>query len=96
MAAAEASAKDVTPLDGATSDRPSLMRRATSGLRGVIKNIKDTSTAHEILDEALLKNFYLGAIDLGTTSARFLIFDGLGDPVAQEQVEFEQLYPHSG
>ena len=48
------------------------------------------------LDEKKLKKFYIGSIDQGTTSSRFIIFDGLGQPVAQHQIEFAQLYPESG
>ena len=43
-----------------------------------------------------MKHFFVGAIDQGTTSTRFLIFDGTGSPVAQHQIEFKQMYPHSG
>lgn len=39
---------------------------------------------------------YLGAIDQGTTSSRFIIFDTDGDPVAQHQIEFKQIHPESG
>lgn len=48
------------------------------------------------LDEEKLKQFYIGSIDQGTTSTRFIIFDGLGEPVAQHQIEFTQMYPQSG
>lgn len=48
------------------------------------------------LDETKLKQFYIGSIDQGTTSTRFIIFDGTGQPVAQHQIEFTQIYPHSG
>ncbi|KAI4225995.1 MAG: hypothetical protein L6R36_003494 [Xanthoria steineri] len=47
-------------------------------------------------DEAKLKTWYIGSIDQGTTSTRFLIFNGLGVPVASHQIEFKQMYPHSG
>ncbi|KAL8672871.1 MAG: hypothetical protein Q9168_002680 [Polycauliona sp. 1 TL-2023] len=47
-------------------------------------------------DETKLKNWYIGSIDQGTTSTRFLIFNGLGVPVASHQMEFKQMYPHSG
>lgn len=47
-------------------------------------------------DEEKLKNWYIGSIDQGTTSTRFLIFNGLGTPVASHQIEFKQLYPHPG
>jgi glycerol kinase len=48
------------------------------------------------LDEEKLKQFFIGSIDQGTTSTRFIIFDGLGEPVAQHQMEFTQMYPQSG
>lgn len=39
---------------------------------------------------------FTAAIDQGTTSSRFLIFDDSAVPLASHQVEFEQHYPHSG
>jgi glycerol kinase len=48
------------------------------------------------LDEGRLRQFFIGSIDQGTTSTRFIIFDGLGEPVAQHQIEFNQQYPQSG
>jgi len=39
---------------------------------------------------------YIGAIDQGTTSTRFIIFDRLGRFVSQSQKEHEQIYPHPG
>jgi hypothetical protein len=48
------------------------------------------------LDEAKLKKYFIGAIDQGTTSTRFIIFNGIGEPVAQHQIEFTQMYPESG
>jgi len=50
------------------------------------------TTSHE----NILHQFFIGAIDQGTTSTRFIIFDGVGVPVAMHQVEFKQYYPHSG
>ena len=50
------------------------------------------TTSHE----NVLHQFFIGAIDQGTTSSRFIIFDGVGVPVAMHQVEFKQMYPHSG
>ncbi|KXH69687.1 glycerol kinase [Colletotrichum salicis] len=46
--------------------------------------------------EELKEHWFVGSIDQGTTSTRFLIFNGLGDPVASHQIEFENHYPHSG
>jgi hypothetical protein len=39
---------------------------------------------------------FVGSIDNGTTSSRFLIFDTKGNPVASHHVEFKQMYPHPG
>ena len=39
---------------------------------------------------------YIGAIDQGTTSSRFIVFDGHGAIVAVAQREHAQIYPHPG
>lgn len=39
---------------------------------------------------------FVGSIDQGTTSSRFLIFDKAGEPVAVHQEEFSQIYPNPG
>jgi hypothetical protein len=41
-------------------------------------------------------NWYVGSIDQGTTSSRFIIFNGEGNPVASHQIEFENKYPTPG
>jgi glycerol kinase len=38
----------------------------------------------------------IGALDQGTTSTRFMIFDGDGRPVASRQLEHEQILPRPG
>lgn len=48
---------------------------------------KDTETEEE---------WFVGSIDQGTTSSRFLIFNSHGEPVASHQIEFENKYPRSG
>lgn len=47
-------------------------------------------------EEEKTQHWFVGSIDQGTTSSRFLIFNGEGDPVASHQIEFENLYPKSG
>lgn len=47
-------------------------------------------------DEELREHWFVGSIDQGTTSSRFLIFNGEGEPVANYQLEFENHYPESG
>nr|WP_290665170.1 glycerol kinase GlpK [Ardenticatena sp.] len=39
---------------------------------------------------------YVGAIDQGTTSTRFMVFDHSGREVAKHQLEHEQIYPQAG
>src|SRR5690606_21634463 len=39
---------------------------------------------------------YIGAIDQGTTSSRFILFDEAGKIVAAAQKEHEQICPHPG
>src|SRR5712691_9883009 len=39
---------------------------------------------------------YVGALDQGTTSTRFMIFDHAGQVVAVDQKEHEQIYPKPG
>jgi glycerol kinase len=39
---------------------------------------------------------YVGAIDQGTTSTRFMIFDHGGNVIAVEQMEHEQIFPKPG
>jgi glycerol kinase len=39
---------------------------------------------------------FIGAIDQGTTSTRFILFDHDGNIVASDQKEHKQIYPKSG
>ncbi len=39
---------------------------------------------------------YVGALDLGTTSNRFIIFDRQGAIVGIDQMEHEQIFPQPG
>ncbi|KAI7868131.1 glycerol kinase [Spinellus fusiger] len=39
---------------------------------------------------------FIGAVDQGTTSSRFLIFDNKGSLIAQHQIELDQFYPKPG
>jgi glycerol kinase len=66
-------------------------------------NAPGTAEHHEHLpkgvsetDEEKKSHWFIGSIDCGTTSSRFLIFDGEGTPIASHQIEFENIYPESG
>jgi glycerol kinase len=39
---------------------------------------------------------YIGALDQGTTSTRFMVFDRAGDIIAASQKEHQQIYPQPG
>ena len=39
---------------------------------------------------------YIGAIDQGTTSTRFILFSSSGEIVASDQIEHRQIYPKPG
>ena len=39
---------------------------------------------------------YVGAVDQGTTSTRFMVFDHGGNEVARHQLEHEQILPQAG
>ena len=43
-----------------------------------------------------VEELFVGSIDQGTTSSRFLIFNKHGEPVASHQLEFKQIYPQPG
>ena len=70
------------------------MENASQGPR-LQKETLDRSDASAQGRQKLRKTF-IGSIDQGTSSSRFLIFNGLGQPVAQHQMGFSQLYPHPG
>ncbi|KAH9907443.1 glycerol kinase [Xylariomycetidae sp. FL2044] len=42
------------------------------------------------------QEWFIGSIDQGTTSSRFIIFNRFADPIATHQIEFENHYPYSG
>ena len=39
---------------------------------------------------------FVGAVDQGTTSTRFMLFDHSGNEVAKHQLEHEQILPQAG
>ncbi|KAI5304333.1 Glycerol kinase, partial [Ascosphaera pollenicola] len=71
--------------------RPVPLRRAITS--GSTKSSKKSIKEKKI--EASLKRF-IGAIDQGTTSSRFIIFDETGSPVAKHQVELSRIHQQPG
>lgn len=57
---------------------------------------KKTSDNWEELKMGSYQDSFVGSIDQGTTSSRFLIFNKAGEPVASHQLEFKQIYPQPG
>ncbi|TFK26227.1 glycerol kinase [Coprinopsis marcescibilis] len=45
---------------------------------------------------SLKKGEFIGALDCGTTSVRFIVFNKYADIIAQHQLEFPQYYPQPG
>ena len=43
------------------------------------EQVTDGSDEQQLLDEEKLEKVFIGAIDQGTTSTRFIIFDGMGE-----------------
>ena len=39
---------------------------------------------------------YVGAVDQGTTSSRFMLFDHGGNEVGRHQLEHQQIFPQAG
>ena len=73
------------------------MTRPTSDVSRIGTISEDNKDARvPIHNQEELKQWFIGSIDQGTTSTRFLIFDGTGSPIASHQLEFKQMYPHSG
>jgi hypothetical protein len=66
----------------------------------ITKTTTDDGARSLIQDETRrtdnLKDRFIGAIDQGTTSTRFIVFDGTGLPIASYQSEFRQIHEHSG
>jgi glycerol kinase len=63
-------------------------------MSSISSNMGDSEHSSPILVAA--HDSFIGSIDQGTTSTRFLIFNREGEPVASHQVEFKQIYPQPG
>ncbi|KAI3534341.1 glycerol kinase [Colletotrichum abscissum] len=60
------------------------------------KQTSDKMSPTSVNGGAGSKISFVGAIDQGTTSTRFLIFNPHGEVVATHQLEFKQIYPNPG
>ncbi|KAK7467411.1 Glycerol kinase [Stygiomarasmius scandens] len=57
---------------------------------------KSTPASTEPVPKEKKQGEFVGSLDCGTTSVRFIIFDKYANIVAQHQLEFPQYYPHPG
>jgi len=104
MAAAEAKKDQMPPTE--PPPPPSTMKNAAAGTghaerhplahAGLKSSDRPGLPRFTTSKENVLAQFFIGALDQGTTSSRFIIFDGVGQPVASHQHEFQQHYPESG
>ena len=96
---------DSMPIRIPSSSNLDLLKRPTEiPLSKHVENASPPTVEHEEhlprgiqeTDSEKGEKWFIGSIDCGTTSSRFLIFNGEGVPVASHQIEFENIYPHSG
>jgi len=64
-------------------------KQENHGDRSLLQEDEDDANGH-------LKSRFIGTIDQGTTSTRFIIFDCTGVPIAKYQTEFRQIHEHPG
>jgi len=72
------------------------LRERRRQLQNTFQRSFSTTPTYKILATLQTMPPFVGAIDQGTTSSRFIIFDTQGSPVAQHQIEFNQIYPKPG
>jgi glycerol kinase len=92
------SKSSATATPAVSSARRSPYRKASTNPAKITTKIVVETTNPKLVSRPTEKKrgTFTAAIDQGTTSTRFIIFDSNGTPKANHQVEFEQLYPHSG
>ncbi len=68
----------------------------TRPMSSVVDRLSNIVISDKSASMAGKEEVFVGSIDQGTTSSRFLIFDTAGEPVAVHQEEFTQIYPNPG
>ncbi len=69
---------------------------STSALSGQVEIRWRASHAVPVVGNVARMGTYVGAIDQGTTSTRFMIFDHSGQEIGRHQMEHEQIMPQAG
>lgn len=71
--------------------------RRSPDVAAVAENVRQSiPRSRDIQPSSMPSAKYIGAIDQGTTSTRFIIFDRAGHIAASHQLEFTQHYPQPG
>jgi glycerol kinase len=71
--------------------------RQTLGEPESLEVVHEEHPAEDIAEKTEEEHeWFVGSIDQGTTSSRFIIFNGEGALVTSHQIEFDNLYPQSG
>lgn len=85
-----------------TTERRPLKRARTNenmpaavGVDGV-NGVAGEHQTSGVKENPSVEEWFVGSIDQGTTSSRFIIFNSEADIVASHQIEFENIYPESG
>ena len=68
----------------------------TRPMSSVVDRLSNIVLSDKSASMAGKEEVFMGSIDQGTTSSRFLIFNTAGEPVAVHQEEFTQIYPNPG
>lgn len=70
----------------------------TNGVHGTngVNGHHETNGVNGVKENPNIQEWFVGSLDQGTTSSRFIIFNSQADIVASHQIEFENIYPESG
>jgi hypothetical protein len=74
----------------------SIIQKLTSIAKDTMPEINGSTEPAAATSSGSRQEVFVGSIDQGTTSSRFLIFNRDGEPVASHQIEFKQYYPNPG
>ena len=81
---------------GARFSRPDSKRRSSSSSRSQNASSPSLPQPTPVQMKQLQDGEFVGSLDCGTTSVRFIVFDSSARIVAQHQLEFPQYYPNPG
>lgn len=99
--ASQVDSEDVSALISSATNKQILdllaaMQENQLRLEKKIADLESRKADTELIRQLSQEQKFIGSIDQGTTSTRFLIFNKEGHPVSSHQIEFKQIYPNSG